>query len=233
MIKERMNDFALRVCDKCGHEQWVSYWNLVRKKEHLCRSCSNKFHGEKRQGRHPSPFKGLQKEPKKLGSTHLNSGGYFWVWIGKHTLPNAGGYYLEHRLVAELSLGRSLEAHEIVHHINGDKTDNRPSNLYVCTEEFGHRKVHGQLERVAMEAVKAGLIKFDRIKGKYYLDPNWGDLIRKSGELLGNPEEGNQQRSFRDMSTEERSTTIQKWSRLKQAEAPDPEKSGDDIVSSS
>lgn len=50
----------------------------------------------------------------------------------------------EHRRIMEQYLGRSLNAGEEVHHINGDTLDNHPENLYVIDKK-NHSRLHFQL----------------------------------------------------------------------------------------
>lgn len=48
----------------------------------------------------------------------------------------------KHRYIIEKIIGRTLNKKEIIHHINGDKQDNRIENLYICKDRTEHTKIH-------------------------------------------------------------------------------------------
>lgn len=55
--------------------------------------------------------------------------GYRMVSAAGHPMANSAGQVAEHRLVMSDHLGRVLLPTENVHHLNGDRTDNRIENL--------------------------------------------------------------------------------------------------------
>lgn len=83
--------------------------------------------------------------PNWKGGRVVASNGYVLVKVGKsHHLADVRGYAYEHRVVAEKVIGRRLKAGEQIHHVNGNKQDNKPENLEVVSGIAEHRVRHRQ-----------------------------------------------------------------------------------------
>ncbi len=74
---------------------------------------------------------------------HIKRNGYAWISIPAGHRINGKRLVMEHRYVMAKHLGRELFEGETVHHVNGDRQDNRLENL----ELFSSR--HGPGQRVA------------------------------------------------------------------------------------
>ena len=135
-------------CPDCGAEKW-SLYSLYRAKDGkvLCQSCTGKAaiqRGIVKTAPHKEGCKCNRclftnkemfgpRHPSWKGGKKKNGQGYISVWIAPDhrfaAMRDSNGHVLEHRLVVAESIERPLQKHEYVHHINGDKSDNRLNNL--------------------------------------------------------------------------------------------------------
>lgn len=74
---------------------------------------------------------------------------------------------LEHRAVMEEVLGRQLQHDERVHHIDFDKSNNDPTNLYLCDDKE-HGMIHGSTQEVLRLLLSIGIIEF--ADGRYKIN---------------------------------------------------------------
>ena len=114
-----------RVCPTCGGSFYAHKSAIALGYSTYCsRVCSN-----------PARGRALDANPNWKGGRFLRSDGYVAVRVSNV------GYRLEHDLLVESSIGRSLRSNENVHHLNGDRSDNRVGNLELTTRSR-HIKEH-------------------------------------------------------------------------------------------
>lgn len=125
--------YTVEVSCKCGR-RWRRVVPSLDWHSCLCRGCaSSKAHSGPKNPRWKDGF--------------INPGGYKVIRIPPdHPMiamsdvrGKAGwGMILEHRMVAAMAIGRVLESWEHVHHLNGNKTDNRTENLQIISPDKHH-----------------------------------------------------------------------------------------------
>lgn len=101
----------------------------------------------------------------------VSKGDYDYCVVIGHPKATSRNYVLHHRVVVENYLGRILNDDEIVHHVNGDKKDNRIENLEVMGVKE-HNSLHGREKgRLAVDLICPQCKgSFTRYKNKTHLD---------------------------------------------------------------
>lgn len=118
----------------------------------VCKKCGGEFHAPpsaRRKYCSPECYAATSSEERRRekavgwrSGESLTDKGYRLILCGKeHPMANNNGYVAEHRLVMAEVLGRHLARHEHVHHVNGDRLDNRPENLEVVSRGQ-HTRIH-------------------------------------------------------------------------------------------
>ena len=117
-------------CEQCDKERWV---RLLKGEpiSRFCRSCNTNGAGE--------------DNSHWGGGKIKNNEGYVLIYLPEHPHCLNGRYILEHRLVIEEILGRYLLPTEIIHHIDGNRTNNKPSNLRLLNCKGEHTKLHAKI----------------------------------------------------------------------------------------
>jgi hypothetical protein len=101
------------------------------------------------------------------GGKTKTSTGYIELYMPEHHRANSRRRVYEHVIVWEKSHNRLLKDNEIIHHLNGIKTDNRPENLAAMTNsehrlwipklQMRIRELEKELKRCSQEVMELGL----------------------------------------------------------------------------
>jgi hypothetical protein len=142
------------LCDQCGkeyktHKAWAKKYS-----HHFCsKICKYKWNKTltgywkgKKMPFYKRPNRKISGElnPNWKGGKRMDKSGYILIYFPNHPYADGDGYVREHRIILEKHLNRYLFPQEVVHHINGDKSDNRIKNLLLLPNESEHQKLHAK-----------------------------------------------------------------------------------------
>lgn len=156
---------------KLVHCSSKCYWQSLKGRKLPSEHCENirkaiigkgnPFYGKKhtietkfkisqsRKGKYCGKIHHMTKNPRRgknalnwKGGIVINAQGYICVYSPNHPFKDKRKYVRQSRLVAEICLERYLEPTEITHHIDFNKANNHPNNIFVFENNSAHAIYH-------------------------------------------------------------------------------------------
>jgi len=126
-----------------------------------------------------------KNNPSWKGGAKRFRKGYAYIPNGELDVRGRTLYVLEHRLLMERHLGRKLLRSEVVHHMNGDHTDNRVENLMIfpTNGEHLHHELSGKCPNWTAEGKSRILAAVRNRKATFRKHPT-GSVSVQLGQLL-------------------------------------------------
>ena len=131
--------FVKILCPACSKERWKSQTHARAAKTLYCLSCSAKIIRQRQSS----------SKPLSTPDNPFLSHGYL-------AFCSKSKKIMLHRYLLEQHLGRPLTSAEVVHHINGERADNRLENLVILSHS-AHQILHkeqGEQIRLLLWRVK-------------------------------------------------------------------------------